>query len=546
MTGQGQPRRILYKWIVKMVSQDESKADGKIVWRYPPLIWLSWGILLALLGFIYQDGLARMLTNWIDNEEYSHGWFIPLISGYLIWQKRDEISSLPVDKPWPGVVLTLFGLAIYFLGEMSAITVIVMYSMIIVLAGVAMSLVGWTIFKRIWIAFLFLVFMIPIPSVIYQQLSQSMQLISSELGVMIIRLLGISVYLEGNVIDLGTYKLQVVEACSGLRYLFPLMSLAFICAYFFRDAFWKRILVFFSSIPIAISLNSLRIGVIGILVEYFGSDMAEGFLHDFEGWIVFMICLALLLLEIWALSRIRGKRRPFPEVFGFDVPGTPSDGVMRYRTGMVAYGVSVLLVATTAVGATAIAERQEYQPHREILALFPATLGEWKGRRETMEPIYVDRLSFTDYYLGDYFNKDATPINLYIAYYQNQRRGESIHSPRACLPGSGWKIESLRQIVFDDIKFDGVPLEVNRVVIKKGEFAQLVYYWFKQRERHLTDEYEIKWWLLWDAVERNRTDGALIRMTTIVPQGQSFEAADRKLSGFLHLVVPRLNKFIPN
>ena len=529
-----------------MFSQDESRADSKIVWNYSPVIWISLAVLLALLGFIYQDGLARMLTNWIDNEEYSHGWFIPLISAYLIWQKKDEIRVLPVEKPWPGVVLTLLGVAIYLLGEMSAITVIVMYSMILVLAGVTMSLVGWTIFKRIWIAFLFLVFMIPIPSVIYQQLSQSMQLISSELGVLIIRLLGISVYLEGNVIDLGSYKLQVVEACSGLRYLFPLMSLAFICAYFFKDAFWKRVLVFVSSIPIAIALNSIRIGMIGVLVEYYGSEMAEGFLHDFEGWVVFMICLALLLLEIWVLSRIGGNRRPFSEVFGMDVPAAPADGIKRYRSGTLAYGVSMLIVVSTAVGATIISERQEYRPSREILALFPSTLGDWKGRRDTMEQIYVDRLSFTDYYLADYYNGDATPINLYIAYYQNQRRGESIHSPRACLPGSGWEIESLDQIKFNDIKFGGQPLEINRVVIKKGEFAQLVYYWFKQRERHLTNEYIIKWWLLWDAIERNRTDGALIRMTTIIPPGQSMETADKKLSGFLHLVVPQLNKFVPD
>ena len=109
---------------------------------------------------------------------------------------------------------------------------------------------------------------------------------------------GISVYLEGNVIDLGSYKLQVVEACSGLRYLFPLVSLSFIAAYIYHGAFWKKAIIFLSSIPITVLMNSFRIGVIGVLVEYGGPGQAEGFLHDFEGWIIFMACIAILVLEM--------------------------------------------------------------------------------------------------------------------------------------------------------------------------------------------------------------------------------------------------------
>ncbi|MCB1902774.1 MAG: archaeosortase/exosortase family protein, partial [Gammaproteobacteria bacterium] len=133
-------------------------------------------------------------------------------------------------------------------------------------------------------------------------------------------LFGISVFLEGNVIDLGEYKLQVVEACSGLRYLFPLVSIAFLAAYMYKVEMWKRVLVFLSSIPITILMNSFRIGVIGYLVENYGTEQAEGFLHDFEGWIIFMACFAILLLEMTLLAKVGKRKYTLKEVFGLEAP----------------------------------------------------------------------------------------------------------------------------------------------------------------------------------------------------------------------------------
>lgn len=175
---------------------------------------------------------------------------------------------------------------------------------------------------RIWlkglktasVPLLFLVFMVPFPAFILNNLSSKLQLISSWLGVEFIRACDIMVYLEGNVIDLGNYKLQVVDACSGLRYLFPLASLAFLCAYLFKGPFWQKLLIFLSAMPLTIFMNSFRIGVIGVLVDNWGTEMAEGFLHDFEGWAVFLLCMALLFIEMWIFSRISGRKLAFSEL----------------------------------------------------------------------------------------------------------------------------------------------------------------------------------------------------------------------------------------
>ena len=134
----------------------------------------------------------------------------------------------------------------------------------------------------------------------------------------VIRAAGLPVFLEGNVIDLGTYQLQVAEACSGMRYLFPLMSFGFLCAVLFRGRWWQRAILFLSTIPLTILMNSFRIGVIGILVNYYGIEQAEGFLHDFEGWVIFMACVGVLFIIIWIFARM--EKRPFLEIFGLDIP----------------------------------------------------------------------------------------------------------------------------------------------------------------------------------------------------------------------------------
>lgn len=525
-----------------------SPESNDPIWLvFPKSIWASLIAISPVLVFIYYDGLVRMLDNWTNHEEYSHGWFIPVLSGLLIWQQKDKIAKIPVIKSSLGLYLTLFGVLVYFLGEMSAITVIVMYSFIIVLAGITLTLVGVGIFKRIWVAFIFLLFMLPIPRVIYQQISQQLQLISSEIGVFFIRLLDISVYLEGNVIDLGNYKLQVVEACSGLRYLFPLVSLSFICVYFYRETMWKRVVVFLSSIPITILLNSFRIGVIGVLVEYYGIEQAEGFLHDFEGWIIFMICMGILIMEMWMFHKMSSNDQPFSNVFGIDYPDLPpKNTTFVERSWNKSYIAALSIVAVTAVLAASVAEREEFIPEHKSLAMFPMQVQGWNGVTGRLERDVVEQLNFSSYVLADYRKNSNQAVSFYSAYYKTQRRGDSIHSPRACLPGGGWKISSLEQVSLPNVATDTGALSVNRVVIEKGDIKQLVYYWFKQRHRNETSEYAIKWYLFWDALTINRTDGALIRLTTFVQPGEDLADSDQLLSDFIADTYSELSEYVPD
>jgi exosortase D (VPLPA-CTERM-specific) len=510
---------------------------------------LAWTLILgaiALLGAFSFESLKYMVQLWSSSEEYGYAYIIPAVFLFMVWQKREALQHLQFDGSWTGVGVILIGLCLTLLGDLSTIYIVVQYAAIVVLAGLALTFMGWQGFKKVWVPLLLLAFMIPLPNFLYQEVSAQSQLVSSQLGVAIIKLFGISVFLDGNVIDLGSYKLQVAEACSGLRYLFPLMALGFIAAYFFRAAMWKRAIIFLSTIPITILMNSIRIGIIGIMVEHRGRAMAEGFLHDFEGWAIFMACTAVIVGEMWLLARIGADRKSLREAFAIEFPArVPPETPVRYRAVPRPFlgALAMLVVATMVVAA--LPPRVETPIERKDLAQFPMILGTWRGTPDRLDTIYLDVLKVDDYILADFTGPDKRPVNFYVAYYASQRKGESAHSPRSCIPGGGWKIASLTQREIDGAAVGDRPLRVNRVLIRKGDAEQLVYYWFQQRGRIVTNEYLVKWYLFWDALTRNRTDGALVRLVTKVDSTKP-EDADAQLSAFARSIGTQLAEYIPD
>ena len=527
-----------------MISQNRSTVE---VWRIPPWAWVIGVGALALACALALDGLQLMVKTWTSAEEYSYGFFIPAVIAFLIWQKRDVLERLPFEGSWVGATLVLLGLGLLVLGQLATLYIVIQYSFLIVVAGLALTFMGWRGFKSVWIPLLLLVFTIPLPQFLYQGLSAGMQLVSSQIGVEIIRWFGISVLLEGNVIDLGNYKLQVAEACNGLRYLFPLMALGFIAAYLFKAAWWKRALLFLSTIPITILMNSFRIAVIGVLVDRWGISMAEGFLHDFEGWVIFMACAGVLVAEMWALAKIGGEARSLREVFALELPPPPGkDAAIRARSVPLPFwGVLLMLVAVALVSA-ALPPRVESPLQRKDFSQFPLTLEGWQGKPDRLEAIYLDVLKLSDYILANFTATGKAPVNFYVAFYASQRKGESAHSPRSCIPGDGWEITSLEQRNVSGARVSGQPLRVNRVLIQKGDDRQLVYYWFQQRGRVVTNEYLVKWYLFWDALTRNRTDGAMVRLVTRADPRGDLDEADQVLSTFAASIADPLKDYIPD
>lgn len=488
-----------------------------------------------------------MVTIWNVSEEYGYAYLIPVIAIFFIWQCKNQLAEIEFHPSVAGLLLVVVGGALFFLGAIATTHTLSQYGLVVTIMGVALALLGWEAFKIVVIPLAVLFFMVPLPPFIYSALSTKLQLISSEIGVIVIRLFDISVYLEGNVIDLGSYKLQVVEACSGLRYLFPLVSLSFLAAYIYKGALWKKAIIFLSSIPITILMNSFRIGVIGVLVEYGGPEQAEGFLHYFEGWIIFMACLAILVLEMVILAKIGSDKKSLADTFVIDFPEPiPADIQRKPRqVKSLSWFVPVLLAGVTA-SSVYIQERENVIPERRIFAEFPLMLGEWKGETGRLPENILASLKTEDYIISDYLNEDNKLVNFYVAYYADQAAGSAAHSPRACIPGGGWLIKDLSVRTIENIQASGKPLDVNRLMIKKGDYTQVVYYWFKQRERNITSEWMVKWFLFLDGMTMKRTDGALVRLTAFVMPGEDLSVADDALVEFLNVVYPYLDEYIPD
>jgi len=346
---------------------------------------------------------------------------------------------------------------------------------------------------------------------------------------------------------LGSYKLEVVEACSGLTYLYPLLWFGCIFAYMYRTTAWKRVLVIFSTIPVAVFLNSIRIGAIGVLVNKFGNSMAEGFLHAFEGWAVFMVCVAILLGEVWLLTFVGADRRPFKEVFGLHPPSAGrKDGARQVRPMSKPFLAAVLVSVTTAALSGFVSERPEIKPVRASFSAFPMDIGQWHGKTGLLEEDSLKVLRLSDYILAVYNRGTEAPINFYAAYYESQRKGSAPHSPAVCMPGGGWQMTELTQRSLPSTAIPGGDFSYNRAVIRNGEATELVYYWYQERGKRIASEYSAKGYLFSDALLMNRSDGALVRLVTPIVAGETEEAADQRLMEFVAAVVPVLPQYIPD
>ena len=503
----------------------------------------SISVLVALVAF--REPLLELVHRWSTQEEYSHGFLIPVIVAWLLWTRRDALLASIGRPSWTGPALILLAAAMHIVGKLSALYFLSQFGFIVALVGIVLGLGGYSLFKVTFIPIIFLLFAIPLPYFVDAILSSQLQLISSQLGTFFIRLLQIPVYLEGNVIDLGAYKLQVVEACSGLRYLYPLMSLGFLAAYLFQAPLWQRAVVFLSTIPITIVMNSLRIGVVGVLVNYWGPQDADGFLHMFEGWIIFIACAGLLAAEIYLLARLTSGKAFFEVFYAPKVEASRPDR-QQLQSGIRLPAVSgfVLLCAAGLAGLF-VSGRTEIVPERAAFATFPNSVGEWRGRPSSLDAQTEKFLGLTDYILTDFSKPDRHSVNFYVAYYASQRNGLAPHSPAVCIPGNGWQITDLQRTSFSSDNAN-ITFPLNRVIIEKNSTKELVYYWFEERGRKIANEWWSKAYLLADAILQNRTDGALIRVTTPIYPGEIESDADKRLQGFIRDFVPILSQYLPS
>lgn len=507
---------------------------------------------IALAALVAASGVAAFwpgLTSLVDAwavPEYSHGPIIPVLSTFLFLRELRHVP--PTDRPitdrWPGVLVLVLGLIASAFGILVRIPDIVTYGMIVWIAGVVLIGFGFRRGFLFWPAILHLVFMLPLPQFVYWQVSIYLQSVSSQIGVAVIQLFQIPVYLDGNVIDLGVYKLQVAEACSGLRYLFPLLSFSYVFSVLYTGPVWHKAILLLSAAPITVLMNSFRIGMIGVLVNSFGIDQAEGFLHAFEGWLIFLACVMILFAITWVLKRMTGDRRPLSETLDIEFEGLLEQAARVRRvvpSPALAAGVALTLGMATAFAVASTPERATVA--REPLVLFPLQVSGWTGATQRLDRSIEAVLAADDYFLATYAKPGAQPVDLFMAYYNRQTEGGGIHSPEVCIPAGGWEVSEWRptEIVLEG----GERFAANRAIIQKGLSRQIVYYWFEQRGERMVSDYAVKFATVRDALLSGREDGGIVRVITPIAPNESEAAADARLRDFLGGVSPLLPRFMP-
>jgi exosortase D (VPLPA-CTERM-specific) len=499
------------------------------------------------LGLYFKDGIFSLFAAWAK-PEYSHGPLIPLVAVFLILRElRDENTLSQKGSEVPGLVVTLIGLLVGLLGNLTQIPYFITYGLLIAIGGLILLVAGARRGRKFWAAWIYLLFMLPLPNAAYWQLSTKLQFISSNIGVDFIRAMGVPVLLEGNIIDLGVYKLQVAEACSGLRYLFPLASFGFLFAVLYQGPLWHRVVLFLSSLPITVLMNSLRIGVIGVMVDSYGIEQAEGFLHWFEGWVIFLASMAILMAEAWILQRLVKEPKSALAMLDLD-----SSGLVKPLTNLLSIPGTAILAAIAAlsliIGVTwsVLPKPTSVVPDHRPFAIFPVEFGDWRGEMFRHSQEIESVLAADDYLSVAYHSADGkTGINLFSAFYNSTTDGSGIHSPEICIPGSGWEVSRWQR--YDVQMGEGArrDLRVNRAVIQKGQDRQIVYYWFEMRGKSFASEYQAKFSTVWDSMTKQRADGALMRVITPLLPGEAEAEGDARLSKFLPGVLAVLPEYIP-
>jgi exosortase len=251
-------------------------------------------VLAALLLWMYWPTLAHLVAQWWSDPNFSHGFFVPLFSAFVIWQERSRLAMVRVHPSWWGLAFVVAGLGMLVLGQMGAEIFLSRASLLIVLAGLIVLFLGWRLFRELLFPWAFLFLMIPIPTIVFNQITFPLQILASKVASTMLPWMGVPVLREGNVIILPAMALEVAEACSGIRSLMSLLTLAVIYGYLMEPKNSIRVFLTVASIPIAVAANSFRIVGTGLLVQYWDPAKAQGFFHEFSGWLIFVISLLML------------------------------------------------------------------------------------------------------------------------------------------------------------------------------------------------------------------------------------------------------------
>ena len=498
-------------------------------------------VLGAVFLLAYFGVLKGLFDTWYNNEDYSYGFLIPLVAAYLIWEKKGQLKSIRVSSNWMGAPFFFFFLLVSIYGMLGSSPSAVRPAIPFMLLAIVLFCFGKSALKAVWFPLFFLVFMIPLPTVVQTGIGVPLKLLSTKLGAVLLHLFGVSVFVQGNVIDLGVTQLQVVDACSGLRYILPLLALGVLFAYFFEKTKWKQVALVIFTIPVSVITNGIRIGATGILAQKYGSGMAEGFFHDFSGWVVFMFAFALLFGFMFLLKLFA---KPAPEAPENRISEEGLESVRTRTFSLIPIVICSCFLVAVAVAGYSVGALPKIAL-KGGFSNFPMTIGQSVGEREPIDPEIIALSGAEEAFSAVFRSVRSTDISLYIGY-RGSPFGENnnfFHSPNICLPSSGWTTLNMVKHTVQGVPRFG-SIVVTEMVIEQLGRKQLVYYWFQTKNRSSHDVNINRFHLALHALKRDNTYDIFIRPITPLLSNETVGDAEKRMDEFARETLKVLLQFL--
>lgn len=494
-----------------------------------PIAFIMVGFLLSL-----WPALLKLGIRW-NSDDNSYCYLILPIFFYLCWEVKGRFRFGEFSWNRWGVIPIIFSILVMLVGELGSIETLVYAGIWGCIAGVIFVLYGVRV-EHLWFQLLILLFIVPLAPFVNRMLTFNLKLAASNLATIMLRLSGVSVLQEGNIIDIGVTQLQLVDACSGLRYFIPLVLMALLFGYFYGQRYWQKIVLLLVVLPLSVVVNGLRIFATGMLYISGYPEMAEDFFHDFSGWLVFMSAAGILFGTSLLLRRIgsKEKKRPFN-----DPGGTPTSFKRQ-----AAITVAICLFFAGSGWALQKLPSARNLPARSTFDSFPMQIGQWSAKRNYLSDEIIGELWADDYVSATYQRPGSlNSIQLLIPFYTYQGTRHTAHAPQSCMLGSGWSLIGSKEGLVDLGNGDQISMSMS--LWQKGNYQVYGAYFFLMRGRVIISPWANKLYLMMDAVTKRRTDGALVRMEMAVAPGQSVEEVQTIIEEFLAELWPILPAYVP-
>jgi exosortase D (VPLPA-CTERM-specific) len=520
----------------------------------PGIVWLGAAVIAAVP--IFWFGYERLVEEWM-RPEFRFKMLVPVVSLVLFLQVlRSVPTDLEADRSrWLGVLMVAGSILLAVGGNLVEIDDFVFLAIIPWICGIILTVFGMRWGVRFWPVLALLMLMLPLPRFLIAPIQRYLEEISSNIALETLRVLGVPVLIEGQLIDFGVVNFRISDISSALLNFVPLIIL--FCVFFtlYRGALWSKIVLLLFIAPMLVLLTAFRIVLLGIVINRYGAVAAEGVLYWTGDWIIFGLTALISLGLFIGLEKVFGTRN-FPEGrLDFDVSTMLAQAARVFGTRptpqLIAAAIITLVISTLFMVATVRSDADFAQRagpiHREPFRIFPPEIAGWQGSTGTIDSGTAGVLDADDFLLMDFFHREEpATVELWSAYYATTgaTRGQ-IHSPEECLPGDGWNIVSFARVELPVGLRGDETMTVNRAIISRGSDRALVYYWFEGRGRTIANERVAKLASKVDGLITGRTDGAIVRLVTPIQVGEDESLADARLLRLMDPVLEQLPRFIP-